>query len=93
VVGLPLRLDGSEGEAAAESRRVARNLGLSLKVPVHLQDERLTSQEAERRLRQSGYARARIRELVDSEAAAIILKDFLARQEAEGEKYETLESP
>src|SRR5688500_12559960 len=71
VIGLPLRLDGTEGDAALEARRLARNFGLSLKIPVHLQDERLTSMEAESALREAGYTRQEITARVDSEAAAI----------------------
>ncbi len=78
VVGLPLRLGGSEGDAAAEVRRVARNLELSIKLPVSLQDERLTSKAAEEELRAAGLNAEEIRKRVDSEAAAIILRDFLA---------------
>ena len=79
VIGLPLNLDGTEGEAAKEARRLARNFQLSLKVPVHLQDERLTSREAEERLRAAGRSGSDARELVDSESAAIILRDFIDR--------------
>ncbi|MDQ3803528.1 MAG: Holliday junction resolvase RuvX [Acidobacteriota bacterium] len=77
VVGLPLRLDGGEGEAAAEARRVARNLGLSLRRTVVLQDERLTSKEAEGVLR--GLSEREVKARVDSAAAAIILRDYLER--------------
>ncbi|HLM57341.1 MAG TPA: Holliday junction resolvase RuvX [Pyrinomonadaceae bacterium] len=77
VVGLPLRLDGGEGEAAADARRIARNLELSIKLPVSLQDERLTSKAAEEELRAAGLTAEEIRKRVDSEAAAIILRDFL----------------
>jgi putative Holliday junction resolvase len=79
VIGLPLRLDGTEGDAATEARRLARNFGLSLKIPIHLQDERLTSREAESALREAGYAGAEIKDRVDSEAAAIILRDYLSQ--------------
>jgi putative Holliday junction resolvase len=78
VVGLPLRLDGSEGDAAAEARRLARNFGLSLGRPVVLQDERLTSKEAESELRREGHDEDEVRGLVDSHAAAIILRDYLS---------------
>jgi putative holliday junction resolvase len=78
VIGLPLRLDGSQGDAAVEVHRMAENLARSLTVPVYLQDERLTSAEAEQDLRQAGHSQDRISSLVDSEAAAIILRDFLA---------------
>ena len=79
VVGLPLRRDGGEGEAAGEARRVARNLGLSLKCPVVLQDERLTSKEAEAALRGEGFSEREVKARVDSAAAAIILRDYLER--------------
>jgi putative Holliday junction resolvase len=81
VVGLPLRLEGVEGDAAREARRVARNLELSLKLPVRLQDERLTSKAAERSLRRRGYRGAQLSERVDGEAATIILQDFLSPTE------------
>jgi putative Holliday junction resolvase len=81
VVGLPLRLDGTEGEAATEARRIARNLKLSLGVPVFLQDERLTSRAAEATLRARRLAPAEVKGRVDSTAAALILRDFLARAE------------
>lgn len=78
IVGLPLCLDGTEGDAARETRRLARNLELSLGVPVHLQDERLTSRAAEETLRDEGAAREEISARVDGEAAALILRDFIA---------------
>jgi putative Holliday junction resolvase len=78
VIGLPLNMDGTEGEAALEARRSARNFELSLGVPVYLQDERLTSLEAENRLRAAGHREARLRRArVDAESAAIILRDFI----------------
>jgi len=79
VIGLPLNLDGTEGHAAQEARRLARNFELSLKVPVHLQDERLTSKEAEAALRDSGHSSKELHRFVDSESAAIILRDFIAK--------------
>ena len=78
VIGLPLMLNGSSGDSALEVRRVAQKFAQSLKVPVYLQDERLSSVEAEENLRAEGYKRGRVSELVDSEAAAVILRDFLA---------------
>ena len=78
VIGLPLNMDGTESVAAIEARRLAGNFELSLKVPVYLQDERLTSREAEEALRIGGRTCDEIRKLSDSEAAAIILRDFIA---------------
>ena len=77
VIGLPLRLNGSTGDAAREAERVARNFARSLAVPVYLQDERLSSREAEQNLRSEGHRRESVKALVDSEAAAVILRDFL----------------
>jgi putative holliday junction resolvase len=85
VLGLPLRLDGSEGDAALEARRVANNLKLSLKLQLFLQDERLTSKDAESSLRQRGFQNREISDRVDSEAASIILSDFLAAQTFEAQ--------
>ncbi len=79
VIGLPLNLDGTEGNAAKEARRLARNFELSLKVPVYLQDERLTSREAEESLRAAGHSSKDFHQYVDSESAAIILRDFIAQ--------------
>ena len=77
VIGLPLRLDGSAGDSAAAVRRVAENFARSLTVPVYLQDERLSSVEAEENLRAAGRRPEEVAALVDSEAAAVILRDFL----------------
>lgn len=79
VIGLPLESDGTESEMSAEARRLARNFTLSLEIPVFLQDERVTSYEAKSRLWEQGKTLKETRSLVDSEAAAIILSDFLAR--------------
>lgn len=80
VVGLPLKLDGTEGDAAIESRRVARNLSLALPAPVSLQDERHTSYDAEGRLRADKKSRSEVARRVDGEAAALILSDYLSRE-------------
>jgi putative Holliday junction resolvase len=78
VIGLPLSLDGTESSAAQEARRQARNFELSLHIPVFLQDERLTSIEVETDLRAEGFDHDEILERVDSAAAALILRDYLA---------------
>jgi putative Holliday junction resolvase len=77
VIGLPLNSDGSESEMSREARELARKFGLSLDIPVFFQDERVTTYEARRRVWQN--KRAEISEFVDSEAACIILEDFLDR--------------
>lgn len=77
VIGLPLRLDGTAGEAAEKARQVATNLARSISQPVYLQDERLTSFEAMGNLKDEGHTRGEINALIDGEAAAMILRDFI----------------
>jgi len=81
VIGLPLSLDGTRGPAAESAQQLSRNFARSLKIPVYLQDERLTSEEARTSLRDDGYNQAEVDAFVDSEAAAIILRDFLNSRE------------
>jgi putative holliday junction resolvase len=81
VIGFPLQLNGSAGDAAAGARAIAIKFARSLGVPVYLQDERLSSVEAEQNLRADGHKPDRISDLVDSEAAAVILRDFLVSGE------------
>lgn len=78
VIGLPLRLDGARGSAAMEAEAAAVKFARSLKIPVYLQDERLSSVEAEEHLRAAGKTISQMRDLVDCQAAAIILRDFIA---------------
>jgi putative Holliday junction resolvase len=77
VVGLPLSMDGTEGAAAKNVRRLASNLARSVVQPVYLQDERLTSFAATENLKAEGQKPEDIPALVDGEAAATILRDFL----------------
>jgi len=77
IVGLPLHLDGSEGEEAAWVRGWAGRLQACLDVPVELWDERLSTVAAERSLRESGLSRRRRRERRDALAAVLILQSYL----------------
>jgi putative Holliday junction resolvase len=100
VVGLPLRLDGSRGEMAEEVERFAQRVRKQIGVPVELVDERLTSWEAERLLEEvqgrfihdeklaGGRKPKKVtaKMTVDAVAASVILKEYLQRQEAAGEK-------
>jgi putative Holliday junction resolvase len=81
VIGFPLRLNGSTGDAALDVRGIAAKFARSLNVPVYLQDERLSSIEAEQNLRADGHKADRVSELVDGEAAAVILRDFLVSKQ------------
>lgn len=77
VIGLPLKLDGSSGEAAEKAHQIAINLARSIQQPVYLQDERLTSFEAMANLKAEGHKPGEIPALIDGEAAAMILRDFI----------------
>ena len=78
IVGLPLNMDGTEGASARSGRAFAERLGEELKLPVELFDERLTSFEAEDRLKDAGVARKAKRAAIDAIAAAVILEGWLA---------------
>jgi len=78
VIGLPLNMDGTAGAAAAETKRLAENFRRSLKVPIFLQDERLTTVAAGTALKTEGRGNE-IDDRIDSESAAIILRDFMSR--------------
>ncbi len=80
VVGLPLTLDGGEQAITRATRAFARKLEQRSGLPVHLIDERHTSQEAARRFaeqRAAGKARKRDAANLDSIAAAVILETWL----------------
>jgi putative Holliday junction resolvase len=81
VVGLPLNMDGSEGEAAQKVRQLTFNLARSVVQPVYLQDERLTSYEAMENLKAEGIKPQDIAAVIDGAAAALILRDFLVSNE------------
>ena len=77
VVGLPLNMDGTEGASARLARNFAPRLSSALGVPVDLFDERLSTFEAEDRLRSRGISARDMKALVDAEAAAVILQGWL----------------
>ncbi|MAQ14654.1 MAG: Holliday junction resolvase RuvX [Sandaracinus sp.] len=81
VMGLPLRLDGTEGAAARRARRFAAALEAALGHPVELLDERLSTVAAERTLREMGVRGKAQRAVVDETAAAILLQSYLDRRE------------
>lgn len=77
VVGLPRRLNGEDNEQTAPARRFAAALAEATGSRVHLQDERLSSHEAEQRLslRERDWRKRKAH--LDAAAAAVILQDFL----------------
>jgi putative Holliday junction resolvase len=84
VVGLPRRLDGSEGPQAGKVRAFVESLKASVKVPVVTWDERLTTVAAEHALVEGGVSRGRRKELVDKVAAVLILQNYLDYRKTAG---------
>jgi putative Holliday junction resolvase len=80
IVGLPLNMDGSEGPMAREVRQFAAALGAALKLPVELEDERLSTDEAESMLSEAGLRPSDRKRYRDSVAAAVILQAVLERE-------------
>ena len=77
LMGLPLRMSGAEGIQSEKVHVFAGELRRKFKLPVHLFDERLTSVEANRVLRQTDMSIRRRAEVVDQVAAVLILQSFL----------------
>jgi putative Holliday junction resolvase len=80
VVGHPLMMSGEAGERAHLAERFAEALGTILPVEVSLQDERLSTAEAERALREAGASGRDRRQSVDRSAATVILQAWLDAQ-------------
>jgi putative pre-16S rRNA nuclease len=80
VVGLPLRMSGVEGTQAEKMQRFAEELRQRFQLPVHLWDERLSSAQANRVLRDSEMSIRRRGEVVDQLAAVLILQGWMDRQ-------------
>ena len=77
VVGLPRRLDGTEGESAADARAVAEQLHKRTGLPVEMWDERFTTVAAERTLIAAGRRRDQRRRTIDAVAASLLLQSWL----------------
>lgn len=77
VVGLPLTLAGEEGPQAADVRSAASRLSAGLAVPVEFHDERNSSAEARRSMREGGMSDKQQRGSLDKVAAAIVLQGWL----------------
>ena len=80
IVGLPLTLRGAQGPQAKKVASFADILRRHLSVPVQLADERLTSVQGERALRETGTSRRKRKQVIDQVAAQLILQHFLDTQ-------------
>jgi len=77
VLGNPLRMSGEEGTQSQKVAEFAEELRRRFELPVHLWDERLTSSEANRLLREAEVSLHRRTQAVDRMAATLILQSFL----------------
>lgn len=80
VVGMPYTMDGNVGNQAKEVEKLAYRLGKALELPVEFIDERLSSVEATEQLKSQNRFSTRNKGLVDRQAAAIILQQWLDRK-------------
>ncbi len=77
VVGLPLELDGTEERSARLARQIGSALHQASGIPVFYVDERYTSVDAERQLIQARVSRDKRKQIIDQQAAIIILQSYL----------------
>ena len=77
IVGLPLNMDGTEGEMTEKVKAFCDELLKKYQIKITYQDERLTSVEAEDILIRANYRREKRRQVLDSIAATIILQSYL----------------
>lgn len=85
LIGLPLSLDGSEGPQARRVRAVGERLARGLRVTVDYVDERLSSRQAQRSMKEAGVSERQQRGRVDALAATILLQGYLDAERASDE--------
>lgn len=80
VVGLPLNMDGTDGNLMKEVKSFAAALETQIGVPVEMYDERLTTMQAERMLtEEADMSREKRKQVRDKVAASLILRSYLER--------------
>ncbi len=87
VVGLPLRMSGAEGTQSEKMRAFADDLVKKFGLPVHLWDERLTSAEANRFLRETELSIEKRGKAVDRMAAILILQGWMEHRAIESSEH------
>ena len=80
VLGLPLNMDDSKGPQAQLVMKFCEQLKKHIDIPIHLQDERLSSFAAEEKLAPAQYTRGKKKQRLDAIAAAEILQLFLEQK-------------
>jgi len=77
VIGLPIHMSGEESKRSQEVREFAKELEKEMEIPTTLFDERLTSVQAERSLKEASFSRKRRTKFVDTVSSTILLQSFL----------------
>jgi len=88
VVGLPLRMSGAQGTQSEKMQGFAEDLRKRFRLPVHLWDERLTSAEANRLLRETELSIGKRAKAVDRMAAVLILQGWMQKRLSDREQSE-----
>ena len=83
-VGLPLHLSGAESGSSGLAREWAARLAERIDVPVRLIDERLSTVQAQRALREGGRSTRQSRSVIDSASAVMVLQSVLDAQARTG---------
>ena len=91
VVGLPLMMNGSRGIQTEKIEAFVAVLRNNVRIPIHLQDERLSTLEAERVLLAADRNRAQRKKVIDSMAACILLQTYLDRRAEAARKEAALQ--
>lgn len=86
LCGLPYTLAGEEGPQAERIRKAAAQISASCGIPYEFTDERLSSQEAKRSLREKGYDERAMRGKIDMIAASLFLQSWLDERAAKSER-------
>ena len=79
VVGLPRNMDGTYGPAADKVREFITQITVAIQLPIETQDERLTTAQATKQLKDIGLKDKDLRQKVDSSSASLILQQHLDR--------------
>ena len=85
IVGLPMGLGGTEGQAAQLAREFAGQVAAATSVPVRLVDERLSTVQAQRGLHDQGRSVRQSRDMIDSASAAVVLQHALDAERTAGQ--------
>ncbi len=87
VLGLPLNMDDSQGPQAKLVMRFADELKKVIEIPIHFQDERLSSFAAEEKIAVAEFTRKKKKRRLDAIAAAEILQAFLDQKHQSNDKH------